>query len=177
MHFGNCNKNGNVIAYLDGKELPCTFKNQVEFEFKDGNKLEIAEDGEGMIQFNNLRFIECSDNNPNVPYSPDEPEDCACNELGSVDLTCDCDGKCSCKLNIVGDSCDQCEIEHYDFPNCKGIYSFSKFKQKFIFLVTVFLFFYETIFFCLQFACVIWRVHLIMIVIQCLENVYVKMKK
>ena len=39
-------------------------------------------------------------------------------------MTCDCDGKCSCKLNIVGDSCDQCEIEHYDFPNCNGMFIF-----------------------------------------------------
>ena len=124
LDFENCNKNGNVIAYLNGEELPCTYKNQVEFDFKDGNKLEITEDGEGMIQFNNLKFIECSDNDPKVPYSPDEPEDCECNELGSVDLTCDCDGKCSCKPNVVGDTCDFCQIEHYDFPNCKGIFIF-----------------------------------------------------
>ena len=63
---------------------------------------------------------------PETPYGPD-PEDCVCNELGSVDLTCNC-GKCLCKTNVVGDTCDQCEIEHYDFPNCKGRYSFSEFK-------------------------------------------------
>ena len=63
---------------------------------------------------------------PETPYGPD-PDDCQCNELGSVDLTCNC-GKCLCKTNVVGDTCDQCEIEHYDFPNCKGRYSFSKFK-------------------------------------------------
>ena len=51
-------------------------------------------------------------------------EDCKCNEFGSKNLTCDCDGKCSCKPNIVGDTCDQCEIQHYDFPNCKGILIF-----------------------------------------------------
>ena len=55
---------------------------------------------------------------PETPYGPD-PDDCQCNELGSVDLTCNC-GKCLCKTNVVGDTCDQCEIEHYDFPNCKG---------------------------------------------------------
>ena len=65
LEFGNCNKNGNVKAYLNGAELLCAsklkIKNQVEFEFKDGYKLEITEDGEGMIRFNSLTFFECSD--------------------------------------------------------------------------------------------------------------------
>ena len=60
-------------------------------------------------------------------------------------MTCDCDGKCSCKPNIVGDTCDQCEIQHYDFPNCKGIlisnfnllFCFSIFLWDYILLFTV----------------------------------------
>ena len=36
-------------------------------------------------------------------------------------LTCDC-GKCSCKTNFVGDTCNECEIGYHDFPNCKGIH-------------------------------------------------------
>ena len=79
----------------------------------------------GKINFLKKTFLFTLIDDPHYPYTP---EDCTCNEFGSKNLTCDCDGKCSCKSNIVGDTCDQCEIEHYDFPNCKGIYSFSKFK-------------------------------------------------
>ena len=84
----------------------------------------------GKINFLKKTFLFTLIDDPNYPYTPEDPsdpfapEDCKCNEFGSKNLTCDCDGKCSCKLNIVGDTCDQCEIEHYDFPNCIGIFFF-----------------------------------------------------
>ena len=65
--------------------------------------------------------------------------DCMCNADGSVDNSCDENGKCSCNANVAGEKCDQCAAgvvefpscdkcspDHYDFPDCKG-----KQKQKY----------------------------------------------
>ena len=41
--------------------------------------------------------------------------------LGSVSKACTDFGDCTCKKNIVGDKCDQCKVEHWNFPTCKGI--------------------------------------------------------
>ena len=49
-------------------------------------------------------------------------QSCDCNPLGSVSLNCDDHGLCDCKENVVGDKCDQCAEEHFNFPNCTGIY-------------------------------------------------------
>ena len=47
--------------------------------------------------------------------------ECQCNEDGSVAETCDDgSGKCSCKPNVVGDKCTQCQAEYHGFPNCEG---------------------------------------------------------
>ena len=48
------------------------------------------------------------------------PQHCECNPLGSVSLDCDDHGLCQCKDNVVGDKCDQCAEEHFNFPNCTG---------------------------------------------------------
>ena len=44
---------------------------------------------------------------------------CECNEEGSTDISCNEDGKCSCKPNINGEKCDACKDGHSDFPNCQ----------------------------------------------------------
>ena len=36
---------------------------------------------------------------------------------GSVDDTCDADGKCTCKEHIAGDKCDEAEPGYYEFPD------------------------------------------------------------
>ena len=52
---------------------------------------------------------------------------CECNEEGSVldehqHATCFDNGRCTCKgPNIAGDKCDQCKVDHWNFPACKGI--------------------------------------------------------
>ena len=37
-----------------------------------------------------------------------------------MDFQCDENGKCECKSPIIGDKCDYCPPETYDFPNCHG---------------------------------------------------------
>ena len=41
-----------------------------------------------------------------------------CHAEGSVDNSCDDNGKCSCNSNVVGDKCDQCASGFVEFPNC-----------------------------------------------------------
>ena len=43
--------------------------------------------------------------------------ECECNVDGSVDDTCDADGKCTCKEHIAGDKCDEAEPGYYEFPD------------------------------------------------------------
>ena len=38
-------------------------------------------------------------------------------------MTCDKDGKCNCKCDVIGDKCNECEFGHHGFPNCTGKYS------------------------------------------------------
>ena len=47
-------------------------------------------------------------------------EACECNVEGSDNPdTCDDNGKCTCKPNIGGDKCDQCNEGFVGFPNCQ----------------------------------------------------------
>ena len=47
--------------------------------------------------------------------------ECKCNTKGSKGEQCDePSGKCTCKLNVVGDKCKECEKKFYKFPDCLG---------------------------------------------------------
>ena len=43
---------------------------------------------------------------------------CVCNEEGSDGLDCNHNGICTCKPNISGDKCDQCQEGYINFPHC-----------------------------------------------------------
>ena len=45
---------------------------------------------------------------------------CNCNEEGSSGITCDDNGVCSCKSDIVNDKCDACDVGYFNFPTCAG---------------------------------------------------------
>lgn len=47
---------------------------------------------------------------------------CECNEVGSLSLQCNSEGKCMCKPGVTGEKCDRCDINHYDFSpqGCKN---------------------------------------------------------
>ena len=49
--------------------------------------------------------------------------ECECNEDGSVDERCDDEGKCSCKPNVIGDKCENCEENHFrnQSGQCEGL--------------------------------------------------------
>ena len=55
--------------------------------------------------------------------------ECECNEDGSVDERCDDEGKCSCKSNVIGDKCSECQPDHYDYPRCEGKENYPGFGQ------------------------------------------------
>jgi laminin alpha 3/5 len=47
---------------------------------------------------------------------------CECNEAGSTGLSCDLkSGKCRCKPNFVGEKCDECAANLFNFPICEGL--------------------------------------------------------
>ncbi|XP_065226711.1 laminin subunit gamma-1 [Planococcus citri] len=47
---------------------------------------------------------------------------CNCNDIGSWNLQCNSEGKCSCKPGVTGDKCDRCDLNFYDFgpSGCKA---------------------------------------------------------
>ena len=47
---------------------------------------------------------------------------CHCDEYGSVDVSCDESGVCTCKSDYEGLKCDLCREGMYGFPNCEGIW-------------------------------------------------------
>ena len=69
LHFGNCWENGVVTVYkkesnsgdfikiasIDSPDVA-----EVKFEFKDGDVLKITEQGNAIIQFNEIKFEWCS---------------------------------------------------------------------------------------------------------------------
>lgn len=40
---------------------------------------------------------------------------CNCNSVGSYSLSCNSQGKCSCKIGVTGDKCDNCKPGYYGF--------------------------------------------------------------
>ena len=51
--------------------------------------------------------------------------DCECHEEGSMNQTCVDDGVCTCKEGIEGDRCSRCKPNHFNFPQCEGIWILS----------------------------------------------------
>ena len=47
-------------------------------------------------------------------------EDCECDKLGSMNLTCSDKGICNCKEGVEGDRCSRCKPNFHGFPNCQG---------------------------------------------------------
>ena len=45
---------------------------------------------------------------------------CNCNTQGSYGKTCNDNGECSCKANIINDKCDACADGFFNFPTCQG---------------------------------------------------------
>lgn len=61
----------------------------------------------------NIFFIECECKEEGVGYMKDDPT--------KKDLSCGLmTGICKCKEFVVGDKCDECKQEHYEFPECKA---------------------------------------------------------
>ena len=62
LTFGNCNKLGKVVAYLNDKEIttvgPKT-ETQIEFSFQDGDILKIVEFDVAIIMFNDFKVVTC----------------------------------------------------------------------------------------------------------------------
>ena len=44
---------------------------------------------------------------------------CDCNDQGSISESCDKYGICSCKANVIGNKCTDCNVPgYYGVPNC-----------------------------------------------------------
>ena len=50
---------------------------------------------------------------------------CNCNLKTTTDDVCDNNGKCLCKKNFMGDSCNKCKSGYYGYPQCTGKYTAS----------------------------------------------------
>lgn len=46
---------------------------------------------------------------------------CECSSQGSIGISCDNEGKCKCKPNFMGITCDKCKEGLYNFPICEGM--------------------------------------------------------
>ena len=67
------------------------------------------------LQVNNIIYnLNANLRNANVLISA-----CDCNIYGSNVTTCDNNGICSCKANIMNDKCDACDSGFHNFPICR----------------------------------------------------------
>ena len=65
LEFGNCWSAGTVKVYLNGEEIgsanPNTLNKKIVFDYTDGSKLEIKDEGQNsIIQFNHFDVIKVS---------------------------------------------------------------------------------------------------------------------
>ena len=50
--------------------------------------------------------------------------ECNCNVQGSIDNTCDNNGQCNCKANVINEKCDACASDFvHNFPLCTDHYN------------------------------------------------------
>ena len=62
LGYGNCNSVGRVAVYKNDVEIASVgakIEDQLEFEFQDGDVINISEENMGIIQFNDLAIIGC----------------------------------------------------------------------------------------------------------------------
>ncbi|CAH1980446.1 unnamed protein product [Acanthoscelides obtectus] len=45
---------------------------------------------------------------------------CNCDQVGSVELECDIEGKCRCRVGYKGDKCDRCALGYDGYPRCEA---------------------------------------------------------
>ncbi|CAH2013089.1 unnamed protein product, partial [Acanthoscelides obtectus] len=45
---------------------------------------------------------------------------CNCDQVGSVELECDIEGKCRCRVGYEGDKCDRCALGYDGYPRCEA---------------------------------------------------------
>ena len=63
MDFGNCHSVGTVVAYKNGVEIAsieASATDKIEFEFVDGDVIKMTEFSNGILQFNDLEIIKCT---------------------------------------------------------------------------------------------------------------------
>jgi hypothetical protein len=45
---------------------------------------------------------------------------CKCEDIGSIGVSCDNEGRCQCKDNFDGNRCERCQEGFYNYPICEG---------------------------------------------------------
>ena len=45
---------------------------------------------------------------------------CKCEDIGSIGVSCDGEGRCQCKDNFDGNRCEKCKEGFYNYPICEG---------------------------------------------------------
>ena len=63
MDYGNCNGGGTVVAYKNGVEIASvgsSATDKIEFEFIDGDVIKMTEFTGGILQFNDLEIVKCT---------------------------------------------------------------------------------------------------------------------
>ena len=58
----------------------------------------------------------------NIIYWKQFSDECGCNIQGTESSYCNFFGTtCTCKPNVIGNKCIECNAEYFGFPNCIGI--------------------------------------------------------
>ena len=63
LYYGNCGKGGSVLIKLNGRQIGKVGGNRstkVEFDFKDGDLLELSEVNSSIIEFDDFKIISCT---------------------------------------------------------------------------------------------------------------------
>ena len=65
MNYGNCHHEGSVKVFLNNSEIPNSSaepntNKSIEFDFEDGNQLEVEETVIGIIIINSFEILTCT---------------------------------------------------------------------------------------------------------------------
>ena len=66
-----------------------------------------------------FNFVNCQPPLKLLTLNLFNPPGCDCNSIGSTHVSCSETGICECKTGFIGDKCDECGPDRFNYPLCE----------------------------------------------------------